>query len=153
MLSYKFRIYPNKNQKQILEKNLILCKDMYNLRLEQLNKAKKEGREKEIDLQALVAKIKEEKPIFKEVYSKALQMVSYQLKSNLNALKELKKKGKKVGKLRFKKRIKTINYNQSGFFVDFKKKKITFSKIGTINIKIHRKVEGKNKRSYNKKRS
>jgi len=143
MLSYKFRIYPNKNQKQILEKNLILCKDMYNLLLEQLNKAKKEGREKEIDLQALVAKIKEEKPIFKEVYSKALQMVSYQLKSNLNALKELKKKGKKVGRLRFKKRIKTINYNQSGFFVDFKKKKITFSKIGTINIKIHRKVEGK----------
>jgi putative transposase len=97
MLSYKFRIYPNKNQKQILEKNLILCKDMYNLLLEQLNKANKEGREKEIDLQALVAKIKEEKPKFKEVYSKALQMVSYQLKSNLNALKELKKKRKNVG--------------------------------------------------------
>jgi len=91
MLSYKFRIYPNKNQKQILEKNLILCKDMYNLLLEQLNKARKEGREKEINLQTLVAKIKEEKPKFKEVYSKALQMVSYQLKSNLNALKKLKK--------------------------------------------------------------
>jgi len=133
MLSYKFRIYPNKNQKQILEKNLILCKDMYNFLLEQLNEANKE--EKEIDLQALVAKIKEEKPKFKEVYSKALQMVSYQLNSNLNALNALKEKGKKVGRLRFKKRIKTINYNQSGFFVDFKKKKITFSKIGTINIK------------------
>jgi putative transposase len=96
MLSYKFRIYPNKNQKQILEKNLILCKDMYNLLLEQLNKARKEGREKEIDLQALVAKIKEEKPKFKEVYSKALQMVSYQLNSNLNALKALKKKGRRL---------------------------------------------------------
>jgi len=40
-------------------------------------------------LQALVAKIKGEKPIFKKVYSKVLQMVSYQLKSNLNALKEV----------------------------------------------------------------
>jgi hypothetical protein len=87
MLNYKFRIYPSKNQMQILAKSLIIRKGGYNFLLEPLKKARK--KEKEINPQALVAKIKEKKPKFKEVYSKALQMVNYQLKSNPNALKKL----------------------------------------------------------------
>ncbi len=74
------------------------------------------------------------------VYSKALQMVNNQLWYNINALHELKKRGKKVGKLRYKKIMKTINYNQSGFKVEGDK--LILSKIGEIKVLFHRPLEG-----------
>jgi putative transposase len=89
--------------------------------LEELNKAREEGRKiKQTDTQALIVKLKEEKPELKKVYSKVLQMVNYQLWSNIKALSKLKKNGKRVGKLRFKGRgwFKTLNFNQSGFRIE-----------------------------------
>jgi len=61
-------------------------------------------------------------------------MVNYTLWSNLRALSQTKKKGQKIGKLRFKSaaRYRTLNYNQSGFKIDREQSRITFSKIGTI---------------------
>ncbi|MCS4540713.1 MAG: transposase, partial [Euryarchaeota archaeon] len=144
MLSYKFRIYPSKTIKQKLVEQLELCRWLYNRLLEELEKAKKEERElKPIETQALIVKLKEEKPGLKTVYSKVLQMVNYQLWSNVRALSELKKNGKKIGKLRFKGKgwFKTLNYNQSGFRINGKK--LMPSKIGEIPIKIHREIDGK----------
>ncbi|MEM2841881.1 MAG: transposase, partial [Thermoproteota archaeon] len=56
--------------------------------------------------------------------------------------------GKKVGRLRFKGKgwYKTINYNQSGFKLIKKSKRLDLlrlSKIGNIPIRIHRPIEGK----------
>ncbi len=67
--------------------------------------------------------------------------------SNLSALSALKKKGKKIGQLRFKGKnwFKTISYNQSGFSLEHTYKKngrLKLSKVGDIKIKMHRKVEG-----------
>jgi len=73
------------------------------------------------------------------VYSKALQMVNNQLWYNINALHELKKRGKKVGKLRYKKIVKIINYNQSGFKID--EDKLILSKIGKVKVLFHRPLE------------
>jgi len=74
--------------------------------------------------------LKEEHPALKEVYSKVLQMVNYTLWSNIRALSETKKNGRKIGKLRFKSaaRYRTLNYNQSGFTIDCEGEFITFSK-------------------------
>jgi putative transposase len=111
--------------------------------LEELNKAREEGRKiKQTDTQALIVKLKEEKPELKKVYSKVLQMVNYQLWSNIKALSKLKKNGKRVGKLRFKGRgwFKTLNFNQSGFRIEGNK--LILSKVGSIPIKIHREIEG-----------
>jgi len=74
-------------------------------------------------------------------------MVLYQLYSNLKALSELKKKGKKVGRLRFKGKgwYKTLNYNQSGFRLyrtNHRIDRLHLSKIGDIPIRLHRKMEG-----------
>jgi len=130
-LVYKYRLYPNKAQKEILEKNLFLAKEAYNYFLEQ----KKNG----VNLSyALIKELKNENPIFSSVYAKVLLSVLNQLKNNLKVLSAKKKKGKQVGKLRFKKRIKTINYNQSGFSLNSKKRKLHLSKIGDINIKLYR---------------
>jgi len=86
-------------------------------------------------------------PILKQIYSKTLQYECYRLFSNLSALSALKKKGRKVGALRFKGKnwFKTISYNQSGFSLEHTYKKngrLKLSKVGDIKIKMHRQVEG-----------
>ncbi|MBE8539423.1 RNA-guided endonuclease TnpB family protein [Geoglobus acetivorans] len=147
LISYKFRIYPLKTSEAKLNEQLEICRWLYNKLLEEVNKARKEGRKicwK--DTQALIVRLKQEKPELKNVYSKVLQMVNYQLWSNIKALNELRKKGKKVGWLRYKtspNSFKTLNFNQSGFKIDFERKKLVLSKIGEIPIKLHRPIEGR----------
>jgi len=147
MLSYKFRIYPSKTAQAKLNEQLELCRWLYNKLLEEVNKARKEGRKiTRKDTQALIVKLKQEKPELKSVYSKVLQMVNYQLWSNIKALNELRKNGKKAGKLRYKtspNSFKTLNYNQSGFKIDSENSRLILSKAGSIPIKLHRSVEGR----------
>jgi putative transposase len=152
-LTYKFRLYPKKEQEERLLETLELCRQTYNYFLEQWN-GKIPSR---FELQAQLPKLKQEKPELNKVYSKVLQMVLYQLYSNLKALSQLKKNGKKVGKLRFKGKgwYKTFMYNQSGFKLLIKTGKrldlLRLSKIGDIPIRIHRAVEGEIKQVIIKK--
>jgi len=146
MLSYKFRIYPSKTIQKKLQEQLELCRWLYNRLLFELNKAKEESRTlKPKDTQSLIVNLKQENTNLKMVYSKVLQMVNYQLWSNIKALHKLKKNGKKVGKLRYKGKgwFKTLNFNQSGFKIDFENNKLILSKVGSIPIKLHRSIEGK----------
>jgi len=99
------------------------------------------------ELQAQLPKLKPEKPELNRVYPKALQMVLYQLYSNLRALSRLKRNGKKVGRLRFKGKgwYKTFIYNQSGFKLLKTGERLDLlclSKIGDMPIRVHRVVEG-----------
>jgi putative transposase len=73
-----------------------------------------------------------------------LQMVNYTLWSNIAALSQTKKRGRKIGNLRFKSasRYRTLNYNQSGFKIDREQSTITFSKIGTLPFRMHRPYAG-----------
>ncbi len=141
MIAYKFRIYPNKEQREKLEFALETCRQAYNILLEELNEQCVIDRNM---IQAILPDLKICEPRFKEVYSKTLQYECYRLFSNLSALRELKKRKMKVGRLRFKGKgwFKTINYNQSGFSLDSENKKLNLSKIGNIKIKLHREVEG-----------
>ncbi|GAH60981.1 unnamed protein product, partial [marine sediment metagenome] len=92
--------------------------------------------------------MKKEHEGLKKVNSKTLQMVLFMLYNNLKALRELKKKGRKVGRLRYKKygKIKSFILNQSGFKViktDNRLDKLYISKVGDIPIRVHREIEGK----------
>ena len=63
----------------------------------------------------MLPKLKEKREKLKEVNAKTLQMVVFMLYNNLKALSELKKRGRKVGKLRYKKYGKFKSFmNQSG---------------------------------------
>ena len=154
MLSYKFRLYPKKIQEERLLENLELCRQTYNYFL-----AHWSGKNKipsRMELQAQLPKLKVEKTELNKVYSKVLQMVLYQLYSNLKALSQLKKNGKKAGRLRFKGKgwYKTFVYNQSGFKLIKTGKRfdiLRLSKIGDIPIRVHRAVEGKIKQVIIKK--
>jgi len=142
MLSFKFRMYPSKTIHAKLNEHLELCRWLYNRLLGELNTAKVEGRKiTQLETQAMIVRLKEEKLDLKDVYSKVLQMVNYQLWSNVRALAQLKRNGRRVGKLRFKGNwFKTLNYNQSGF--KLMGKKLVLSKVGEIPIKLHREVRG-----------
>ena len=132
LISYKFRIYLSREVQQKLSEQLDICRWFYNRLLSEVNKARKEGRKITWkDTQALIVKLKKEKPELNKVYSKVLQMMNYHLWSNIRALEKLKKNGKKVGWLRYKtspNSFKTLNFNQSGFKIE--NKKLVLSKIG-----------------------
>lgn len=151
--TYKYRIYPNIEQEQKLLWIMEKCRLVYNDMLEKLNNQEKPDK---LELQSMLPKLKEQYPELKGVYSKVLQMVVYQLFSNLRALAELKKKGKKVGKLRFKGKgwFKTFTYNQSGFKImktGNRLDRLHLSKIGDIPIRIHRDINGKIKQIVTKR--
>jgi len=155
-VAYKFRLYPMERQEEKLLETLELCRQTYNHFLAQWNGKDKIPRR--LELQAQLPKLKVEKPELKKVYSKILQMVLYQLYSNLKALLRLKKNGKKVGRLRFKGKgwYKTINYNQSGFKLMKTGRRLDLlhlSKIGDIPIRVHRSVEGEIKQVVIKRHS
>jgi len=138
MISYKFRLYPTKEQTEKLELSLDICRRTYNYLLAELDK----GFTK-VELANYLLDLKVVNPEMKEVYSKVIQKENDNLFSNLSGLSVSKKNGNKVGRLRFKGRgwKKTFTFNQSGFkLID---KKLHLSKIGEIKIKVHREVIGK----------
>jgi len=143
-ITYKFRLYPNAEQEQNLLWTLDKCRLVYNDMLEGMNEQENPDR---LELQNSILELKEKYPELKGVYSKVLQYEVYRLFSNLGSLSELKKKGRKVGRLRFKSKgwFKTFTYNQSGFKIiktDNRLDKLHLSKIGDISIRMHREIEG-----------
>ena len=155
-LTYKFRLYPSRAQEQKLLAALDRCKWLYNHFLERLNRKEDAKIPSRYELQVTLPELKREHPELKQVHSKVLQMVLHQLYSNLRALTELKRNGRKVGRLRFKGRgwFKSFTYNQSGFkFVECnsKRKELWLSKIGSIPIVLHREIDGKIKQVHIKR--
>jgi putative transposase len=145
IISYKYRAYPDTTTEIRLNAALDTCRWLYNKLLEESNTTREGGISPTMrGTQARIVTLKDENPSLKSVYSKVLQMVNYTLWSNIAALSQSKKRGRKIGKLRFKSRFRyrTLNYNQSGFKIDREHSTITFSKIGTIPFSMHRPYAG-----------
>ncbi len=145
MRTHKFRLYPSREIEQKMLNALDLCRKTYNELLGLLNE------QKEIDkaqIQGIIPDMKICDSRYNQLYSKTMQYECYRLFSNLSALRETKKKNRKVGSLRFKGKgwFKTFTYNQSGFkLIETGKRHQTLklSKIGDIPIKCHREIKGK----------
>lgn len=124
----KFKLYPNKETEDKLFSNLSICSFVYNWCLEH-----------SIWKDSVLPQLKEVYPDIKEVHSIVLQNVVHQVRDNIKALSESKKKGKKVGRLRHKFRHSMI-YEQTGFKIDGNY--LRLSRIGSIPITISRPIEG-----------
>ena len=140
--AYRFRLYPKRAEEEKLETAKEVCRQTYNHLLSELN----EGFTKN-EIQNYLLDLKVVYPEMNGIHSKVLQMENQRLFGNLSSLSHLKKRGHKVGRLRYKGRnwFKTFTYNQSGFKLIKTNKRYDFlylSKIGAIPIKLHRKVEG-----------
>jgi putative transposase len=155
-LTYRFRLYPSRAQEEKLLATLDSCRWLYNNFLERLNRKENGKTPGRYRLQATLPELKQSHPELKQVHSKVLQMVLHQLYSNLRAITELKRNGRKVGRLRFKGkgRFKSFTYNQSGFKIvegKNKRKELWLSKIGAIPIVLHRNLDGEAKQVHIKR--
>ena len=138
-ITYQFRLYPSKKQKERLIDNFKICKEVYNTLLD-LNK--KLWTTKKFDFNSLIMDLKCCNPEIKKVHSQVLQNVSDRVsKAFDNFFRRLKNKDKEKGYPRFKSKINSITYPQSGFkFMN--NKKLRISKMGNIPIVLHRAPKG-----------
>lgn len=136
-ISYKYRAYPTDEQTQIINEQFNIHKNIFNKALETLNSS-----DSWISKYDMYNKLPEWKKCehqnFKEVNSKAAQQTVGRIYRAVKGLTSKKKKGHKVGKVRFKNSMNSIEYNQSGF--KLKEDGIYLNKIGCIPIKFHRPV-------------
>lgn len=131
MLNYKFCLYPTQERELALEQTLDGCRWVYNyfIHIAPMSVS---------DMQFALTELKEQHPWLKNYHSKMLQMVVHNIGAARNALKELKKRGHKTGRLSYRSHdnFNTFTYNQSGFRIG--NTELTLSKVGTIKIVLHR---------------
>ncbi len=140
IISYKYRVYPDVIVETRFHEAPDTCRWLYNKLLEECNTVRENRSSLTMQgIRAQIVILKDRNPALKGVYSKMLQIVNYTLRGNIRALSETKKKGWKIGMLRFKSapRYRMLNYNQSGFKIDCESEFIIFSKIGTIPFRMH----------------
>lgn len=134
---FKFRLYPTKNQCEILQANLNACRWIYNKFVEDIHKS---GFHTRNDLSFMLTELKQQEPWLYSYHSKMLQRIPSQLENAQKSLIMLKQRGYRTGKLRFANYMKyrTITYNQSGFLI--LKDALCLSKIGKIKMNTHRNI-------------
>jgi putative transposase len=143
MLACKFRLYPSRAAEEKLVSALNGCRVIYNEILGQMNDAREIGnRLSEAGTQRIAKEMRNSGPAFQHIHSKVAQMVSRRLWASIRALAALKRKGKRVGRLRFKPRDRftSIEYNQSGF--EILPGAVWLSKIGEVKCVTHRELPG-----------
>ena len=141
LLAYKFRVYPSGKQKIRIINQFKICKEIYNTLLD-LNK--KLLVTNKFQLNSLVMDIKATCPeYYSQVHSQALQNVSDRLSKTFDSFfRRIKEGAKEKGFPRFKSKIMSITYPQSGFKF-LSKGHLQVSKIGNLPIILHRIPKGK----------
>ena len=136
---YQYRLYPSKMQKSKIIETLKTCKQIYNNLLEISEKTyKKSGKIlKKFDYNKLI------KGKY-HIHSQVAQNVSDRVhKAFSNFFRRVKDKScKQKGFPRFKSRVNSITFPQSGFKIS-SNKRLHLSKIGNIPLVLHRAPKGK----------
>ncbi|MFH1222472.1 MAG: transposase [Candidatus Micrarchaeota archaeon] len=136
MRAYKFRLYPNKEQRQEMQTHLWLSKNLWNDMLELTKDL--------YNQYGYFATTKALREIAKNsgLFSQTAQDVEARLNKSIRGMIARRKKKINTGFPRFKNidRVKSLTYPQSGFSLGNKKLKVT--PFGEINIKKHREIQG-----------
>ena len=142
ILAYKYRIYPGRKQKKRIRSTFKTCRNLYNEMLALGIDSYKNGNVT-LDRRDYYSYAK---GYSDKVYSQVLQNFGDRLsKSFKNFFRRIKNKScEKKGYPRFKSRVKSIIYPQSGFKF-LSNKTIHVSKLGNMPIKLHRIPRGKMK--------
>lgn len=143
---FKFRIYPSKEQQRKIDDTIEVCRRTYNelreYRIETYEQTRK-GLGK-YDLNGCIIHMKSGRPQMVEVHSHVLQNTSDRLTNAFNNMFARIKRGEhKKGFPRYKKpqKYRSFCYPDSGFKI--KDNKLYLSKIGMVNIKMHREFNSK----------
>lgn len=139
-VAYKFRIYPNAGQDEILNKTFGCCRFLWNHMLNERNDTYQRLKDDKESLHSHEYKTekqyKQDFPFLKEVDAKALQNVNRNLfQAFQNFFDGMKGKRPRVGYPSFKskhgKQSYTTNNINDNIKIDFEKKRIKFPKIDT----------------------
>jgi len=142
--AYKFRMYPNRLQEAQLDLTLDTCRHLYNTALaDRKTTYEVEGISRSYEDQTAILTLEKRKGNFQGVFAQVLQDVLRRLDKTFKAFFRRVKNGEEPGYPRFKGkgRYTSFTYPQKGFKLEGSK--LTLSKIGSIRIFKHRKVEGK----------
>ena len=143
--AFKYRLYPTKQQEQVLQTTLNLCRELYNASLEERREAYR-LQKKTISFNQQseqLPEMKELRPELNDIHSQVLQDVLHRVDKAMKAFFRRAKAGEKPGYPRFKSynRFDSFTFPQFGFSLEGKH--INLSKIGKVKVKLHRPVEGK----------
>lgn len=140
--SYKYRIYPNREQRELLEKHFGCVRWVFNWGLERKIKAYQKNKKRIscFDLINELAKLKKEKDFqwLNEVNSQSLQMA---LRNLDNAFTSFFRKHNEFPKFKSKKNNKDSFQIPQGLKIN--NDRLTIFKIPNIKIKLSRQIEGK----------
>ena len=146
--SYKFRIYPNKDQEDLIQKTFGCTRFVYNHFLSERTTAYKERKEaiNYYDCCKVIPLLKSELPWLKEVDSTALTSSVQDLEHAFQNFFKRSNSKRKYGYPKFKSkrnrhksyRTKCINNN-----IEVKRDKIKLPKLGLVKCRISRELEGR----------
>jgi putative transposase len=146
--TYKYRIYPTKQQVTRLENQFSMCRHLYNWALsERISVYETTGKGVSYTEQQnnLLKRIKDERPWYRSVQSQVLQDVLHRLDEAYQHFFRRVKNGETPGFPKFKKRGQwdSITYPQQRKRPEYKKGAgfvIQVSKIGNVKINLHREI-------------
>jgi len=145
--AYKYRIGPTKGQQRILNEMLEEARWTYNQTIA-IRKDAWEQRQAHIgyyDTKRMLPIWKEERPSLNKVHSMVLQDVTMRVELAFQSFfRRLKENAEEAGYPRFKGkgRYDSLTYPQYGNGVKLNGKTLILSKVGTVNIHLHRPIEG-----------
>ena len=146
--NYKFRIYPNKEQKRKLTNWLKTCRIIYNSALaDRKNYYEHTGKGLTRTAQQKILKTDKVKhPQVKDVHSQVAQEVLFRVERAYNNFFRRVKAGEKPGYPRYKGpgQYKSLTYTQfgDGLGASLQNGKLKLSKIGLVKIKLHQEIYG-----------
>ncbi|ASI13429.1 IS200/IS605 family transposase OrfB [Candidatus Mancarchaeum acidiphilum] len=145
--AYKFRIYPDTKRQSEIDERLILAQQFYNKILEKSIESYKNGEAKASMAQfnRFVKEIIQDDKRYLKLYSQTRCEIEYRLlKAYQNFFRRIKEGNRKAGFPRFKSRdrYKSITYPQYNGSFSIKRGRLRVSRIGTMRIELHRKIEG-----------
>lgn len=146
MKAYKYRIYPSKKIKSRFNQVLNSCRYLYNSMLEYERYVYEQDIRfaNRIELNNLLPDVKVINPSLKGIHSQVLQNVNDRVVKSFNGFFTRVKVGTNAGYPRFKSvhDYNSFIYPQTGFKFS-SQSKLKLSKIGEVNIKLHRAIKGK----------
>jgi transposase len=143
--TYKFRLYPTRKQAQALQWTLDRCRELYNAALQERKEAYKYARvsinyEHQANQLPDIKAIREE---YNGIHSQVLQDTLRRVDKAFKAFFRRAKNGEKPGYPRYQgyNRYDSFTYPQTGFSLTHDHR-VALSKIGSVKVKLHRKIEG-----------
>jgi putative transposase len=144
--AFKYRLYPTKKQEKLLFWTLTRCRELYNAALAERKEAyRMAGKsisyyEQKRDLVEIKAVLR---PEYQDIHSQVVQDVLSRLKRAFDNFFRRVAKGEEPGYPRFqgRNRYNSFTYPQGGYSLTHDNR-VCLSKIGSIKITLHRKMEG-----------